>query len=98
MRNDLDLDLFYQAVRKESDRIDDLNEPVLPRKRLQPNFSILQFRSGHEEKSDPVEPYNPTTVKELQLKFNYSLTTVQLQLKNTLKLFTLKLSILFITH
>ena len=64
MRNDLDLDLFYQAVRKESDRIDDLNEPVLPRKRLQPNYSILQFMSGHEAKSDAVEPYNPTTVKE----------------------------------
>ena len=73
MRNDLDLDLFYQAVRKESDRIDDLNEPVLPRKRLQPNYSILQFMSGHEAKSE-------------------------LQLKNTLKLFTSKPSMLFITH
>ena len=36
----------------------------MPRKRRQPNYSILQFVSGHEEKSDAVEPYYPTTVKE----------------------------------
>ena len=41
-----------------------MNEPVLPRKRRQPNSSLLQFVSGHEAKSDAVEPYYPTTVKE----------------------------------
>ena len=64
MRNDSDFDLFYQTVRKKAARIDDLNEPVLPRKRRQLNYSILKFVGGHEEKSHAVEPYYPTTVKE----------------------------------
>ena len=49
---------------KKQTKIDDLNEPVLPRKRLQPNYSIRQFVSGHEEMSNAVEPYYPTTAKE----------------------------------
>ena len=64
MRNDSDFDLFYQTVSKKVERIDDLNKPVLPRKRRRPNYSILQFVSGHEEKSDAVDSYYPTTVKE----------------------------------
>ena len=64
MRNNSDFDLFYQTVGKRAERIKDLIEPVLPRKRRQPNYSILQFVSGHEEKSDAVQPYYPTTVKE----------------------------------
>ena len=64
MRNDSDFDLFYQTVSKKVERIDDLNKPVLPRKRRRPNYSILQFVSGHEEKSDAFDSYYPTTVKE----------------------------------
>ena len=62
--NDPDFDLFYQLVSKKVEKIDDLNEAVLPRKQWQPNYSILQFVSSHEEKSDTVEPYYPTTAKE----------------------------------
>ena len=57
MRNDSNFDLFYQRVSKKAERSDDLNEPVLPRKRRQPNYSILEFVSGLEEKSDAAEPY-----------------------------------------
>ena len=32
IRNDPDFDLFYQAVSKKVEKIDDLNEAVLPRK------------------------------------------------------------------
>ena len=64
MRNDSDFDLFYQTVRKKAQRIDDLNELVLPRKQREPNYSILKFVSDYEEKSDAVEPYYPTTVKK----------------------------------
>ena len=64
MRNDSDFDLFYQTVRKKAERIDALNEPVLPRKRRWPNYPILQFVSSHEETSDAIEPYFPTTVKK----------------------------------
>ena len=49
MRNDSDFDLFYQTVRKKAERIDDLNELVLPRKRRQPNYSVPQFVSGYEK-------------------------------------------------
>ena len=34
MRNHSDFDLFYQTVSKKAETIDDLNKPVLPRKRL----------------------------------------------------------------
>ena len=64
MRNDSGFDLFYQTVRKKAEKVGDLNEPFLPRKRHQPNYSILQFVSGYEGKSDAVESYYPTTVKE----------------------------------
>ena len=64
IRIDSDFDLFYQTVSKKAEKIYDLNEPVLPRKRRQPNYSILLFVSGHEENSDAVEPFYPTTVKE----------------------------------
>ena len=34
------------------------------RERHQPNYSILQFVSDHEQKSDAAEPYYLTTSKE----------------------------------
>ena len=37
MRNDSDFDLFQQTVSKKAERIDNLNEPVLPRIWCQPN-------------------------------------------------------------
>ena len=40
MRSDSDFDLFYQTVNKKAEKIDDLNEQVLPRKRRQPDYSI----------------------------------------------------------
>ena len=46
MRNDSDFDLFQQTVSKKAERIDNLNEPVLPRIWCQPNYSILQFVSN----------------------------------------------------
>ena len=52
-----------QLVRKQK-KNNELNEPLLPRKRRKPIYSILQFVSGHDEKSDAVQPYYPTTVKE----------------------------------
>ena len=64
MRNKSNFDLSYQTISKKAEKIDDLNAQVLPRKRRQPNYSILQFVSGYEEKSDAVESYYPTTVKE----------------------------------
>ena len=54
MRNDSDFDLFYQTVSKKAEKIDGLNEPVLPRKWYRPYYSILQFVSRHEKKSDAV--------------------------------------------
>ena len=57
MRNDSDFDFFYQTVRKKAEKVDDLNEPFLPRKGRQPNYSILQFVSGYQGKSDAVESY-----------------------------------------
>ena len=64
MGNHSDFDLFYQTVSKKAETIDDLNKPVLPRKRRQPNYSILQFVSGHGEMSCAVGPYYPTTLKK----------------------------------
>ena len=49
---------------KRAEKLDDLNKPVLPRKSRQPNYSILQFVSGHEKKSDADEPFYPIIVKE----------------------------------
>ena len=40
MRNDSDFDLFYQTVCKKTEKVDDLNEPCLPRKGRQPNYKI----------------------------------------------------------
>ena len=40
MRNDSDFDLFYQTVCKKTEKVDDLNEPRLPRKGRQPNYKI----------------------------------------------------------
>ena len=36
----------------------------MPRKRREPNYSILKFVSGNEKKSYAIEPYYPTTVKK----------------------------------
>lgn len=36
----------------------------MPRKRCRSNYSILEFVSGYEEKSDAVDQYYPTAVKE----------------------------------
>ena len=55
---------FILPNSKKPERIDDLNEPVLPRKRHQPNYSILQFVTDHDERSNAVEQYYPITVKE----------------------------------
>ena len=63
MRNNVDFDLFYQKFSKKAGTTHDLNEAVFPRKRSWPNHTILQSVSGHEEKTDAVEPYDPTTVK-----------------------------------
>ena len=41
LRNDSDFDLFYETVCKKAERIDDLLELVLHRKRCQANYSIL---------------------------------------------------------
>ena len=63
MRNNVDFDLFYQKFSKKAGTTHDLNEAVFPRKRSWPNYTILQSVRGHEEKTDAVEPYDPTTVK-----------------------------------
>ena len=49
---------------KRAEKLDDLNKPVLPRKSRQPNYSILQFVSGHKKKSDADEPFYSIIVKE----------------------------------
>ena len=64
MRSNSDFDLFHQTVSKKAKRIDDLNEPVMPRKLHQSIYSILQFERGQEKTSDVAEPYYPTTDKE----------------------------------
>lgn len=53
----------FQKVSKKQ-KNDDLNELFLPRKLCRSNCSTLEFVSGYDEKSDAVDPYYPTTVKE----------------------------------
>ena len=63
MRNNSHFDLFYQTVKKQKKFMILMKQSCLENDASQTTF-ILKFVSGHEETSDAVEPYYPTTVRE----------------------------------
>ena len=59
MRNDKDFLLFFEAVKKGASKIEMIEEPTLPRKRNQPNYSILTYIEGHENSKEDYHPNSP---------------------------------------
>ena len=58
MRNDKDF-LFFEAVKKSAAKIEMIEEPTLPRKRKQPNYSILTYIEGHEKGREDYHANSP---------------------------------------
>lgn len=53
MRNERDFSLFYEKVKFSANRLKEVSEPIVPRKRKRPNYSILQHVIGNKESSAP---------------------------------------------
>ena len=59
MRNDEDLDSFFEIVKKAADPIKLVGKLTLPRRRKKPNYSILQYVTGYEGPES--NAYHPET-------------------------------------
>ena len=56
-----DFKLFFELVKQKRY---DIEEPILPRKRRMPKYSILQYVHGYEEASRNTEAFSPSTVED----------------------------------
>ena len=55
--------LFFDLAKQKSKRYD-VEDPILPRKRRKPKYSILQYVDGHEEASRDTEAFSPSTAED----------------------------------
>ena len=51
----------FELTKKKAAKLD-VEEPMLPRKRRRPKYSILQYIQGHEETARNTEAYHPESV------------------------------------
>ena len=63
MRKAEDFKLFFDLVKQKAKRYD-VEDPILPRKRRKPKYSILQYVHGHEEASRNTEAFSPSTAED----------------------------------
>ena len=63
MRKAEDFKLFFDLVKQKAKRYD-VEDPILPRKRRKPKYSILQYVHGHEEASQNTEAFSPSTAED----------------------------------
>ena len=60
MRNKHDFSLLYKKIKVSASKIESISAPVIPRKRREPNYSILHYVSGSQEATAVVHyPENP---------------------------------------
>lgn len=63
MRTREAFDLFFKLTKKKAAKLD-VEEPMLPRKRRRPKYSILQYVQGHEETARNTEAYHPESAAD----------------------------------
>ena len=59
MGNDKDFLLFFEAVKKDANKVEMIYEPTLTRKRKQPNYSTLTYIENHEHGKEDYHPNSP---------------------------------------
>ena len=64
MRSDKSADDFLKTVKKKSSKYSFIEDPVLPRKRRNPNYKSLTEYFVVERESSGAEPYYPTSPEE----------------------------------
>ena len=63
MRTREAFDLFFELTKKKAAKLD-VEEPMLPRKRRRPKYSILQYVQGHKETARNTEAYHPESAAD----------------------------------
>ena len=64
MTTDSSADLFMESVGKKASKLTFVEDPVLPRKRRNPNYKTMNNYFGVDRNTKGAEPHHPKTVQE----------------------------------
>ena len=64
MRDETSADLFFDSVQKKASKLEFIEDPVLPRKRKNPNYKMMTNSFQVQGYSEGSQPYHPATAKE----------------------------------